>query len=200
VIALWMGYLLRAYGWRLVFGEEGVINVTLEKLGLVHHPLNFLLFNDFAVIVVLVHLSLPFAFMPIYLALERLPRDLLDASSDLGANRTRTAVNVVAPIIGNSVWAGATFAFIISFGDYFAPQLVGGPGSTMIGNIAASQFGAAVNWPFGDAIGVVMVLIVFLALVIPVLVWRLVPMLWRRLAGRRDRLAAPVMVGDTSAG
>ena len=119
VIAMWMGYLLRAYGWRLVFGDQGVINVTLEKVGLTDHPLSFLLFNDFAVIVVLVHLSLPFAFIPIYLALERLPPDLLDAASDLGANRRRSLLYVVRPIVGNSVWAGATFAFIVSFGDLF---------------------------------------------------------------------------------
>jgi ABC-type spermidine/putrescine transport system permease subunit I len=68
----------------------------------------------------------------------------------------------------------------------------------MIGNIAASQFGAAVNWPFGDAIGVVMVLIVFLALALPVLLWRLPPKVRRGLSSRRERLAAPAIVGDTS--
>jgi spermidine/putrescine transport system permease protein len=200
VMALWMGYLLRAYGWRLVFGADGVVNTILQSLGLTHHPLSFLLFNDFAVIVVLVHLSLPFAFVPIYLAFERLPRALLDASSDLGATRARTATHVVLPIVGNSIWAGATFAFIISFGDYFAPQLVGAPSSAMIGNIATSQFGAAVNWPFGDAIGVAMVAVVFFALVVPFLLYRAFSMLRRTLFQRSESQPVPVMVRDPSVG
>lgn len=172
VMALWMGYLLRVYGWRLFFGAEGVINTALTRVGLIDEPLTFLIFSDFAVVVALIHLALPFAFIPIYLAVERLPRNLLDAASDLGANRTRAAVFVVLPIIGSSIWAGATFAFIVSFGDYFTPIFLGAPNSAFIGNIAVNQFGAAINWPLGAAIGVVMVCVVLGALAVPAAIGR----------------------------
>ena len=172
VMAMWIGYLLRIYGWRLVFGAEGVVNTALGKLGLVDQPVGFLLFSDFALVVALVHLSLPFAFIPIYLALERLPPDYLDAASDLGANRRRSFLLVALPIVGNAIWAGATFAFVISFGDYFSAILVGAPDSALIGNLAASQFGTTVNWAFGAAIGVLLVIVVFAALALPPLMLR----------------------------
>lgn len=167
VMSLWIGYLLRLYGWRLFFGSHGFVNGVLQSLGLIDHPIDALIFNDFSVIVGLVHLALPFAFIPIYLAFERLPPTLLEASQDLGANRRRTAMSVVWPIVGDSIVAGATFGFIISFGDYFAPTFLGAPSSALIGNIASAQFGAAINWPLGSALGVVMVVVILLVLAVP---------------------------------
>jgi spermidine/putrescine transport system permease protein len=184
VMSLWIGYLLRIYGWRLFFGSEGVVNGALEGLGLIDEPIRPLLFTDFTVVVGLVHLALPFAFIPIYLAFERLPRELLEAGSDLGANRRRAAMFVVLPIVGNSIVAGITFGFIISFGDYFAPPFLGAPGSSLIGNIAQAQFGSALNRPLGSAIGVVMVVVIALVLILPQLAVRQAGKLARR---RRER-------------
>jgi spermidine/putrescine transport system permease protein len=183
-MSLWIGYLLRIYGWRLFFGSEGVVNGALQQLGITDEPIRALLFTDFTVVVGLVHLALPFAFIPIYLAFERLPREVLEAGSDLGANRRRTAIYVVLPIVGNSIVAGVTFAFIISFGDYFAAPFLGAPSSSLIGNIATAQFGAALNRPLGSAIAVIMIVVMALVLILPQLALRLGARLSRR---RRER-------------
>jgi spermidine/putrescine transport system permease protein len=167
VIALWLGYLLRIFGWRIALGREGIINSLLIDLGLISHPLSFLVFSRFAVILVQTHLAMPFAFIPVYAAMERLPNHLMHAAADLGGNRRRQFVHVELPLIAPGVVAGATFAFVLAFGDYFAPNLVGSPGGVTIGNIAADQFGEAFDWPLGAAIGVIMIATVIVAIGIP---------------------------------
>jgi spermidine/putrescine transport system permease protein len=169
VIALWLGYLLRIFGWRIVLGREGVINGVLQEIGVISHPLSFLVFSRFAVILTQTHLAMPFAFIPIYAAMERLPRATMQAAGDLYASRTRAFIHVELPLISAGVITGATFAFVLAFGDYFAPVLVGAPASVTIGNIAADQFGAAFNWPLGAVIGVVMTLTVLLVMTVPAL-------------------------------
>ncbi|MCK9906834.1 ABC transporter permease subunit, partial [Frankia sp. Cpl3] len=99
--------------------------------------------------------------MPIYTALEQIPRNLLEASKDLGASRWRTFANVVFPLSLPGVIAGATFALVLSMGDFLAPSLLGGPGSsTMIANIVQQQFGTSNNWPYGSAIGIIILVLV----------------------------------------
>lgn len=197
VMSLWIGYLLRVYGWRLFFGSEGVVNGALERLGIIDEPIRALLFTDFTVVVGLVHLALPFAFIPIYLAFERLPREVLEAGSDLGANRRRAAAFVVAPIVGNAVLAGASFGFIISFGDYFAAPFLGAPSSSLIGNIATAQFGSALNRPLGSAIGVIMVVVIALVLIVPQLLLGAASRVSRR-RRERERDAALGAIGLTA--
>jgi spermidine/putrescine transport system permease protein len=167
VIALWLGYLLRIFGWRIALGREGIINSLLIDLGLISHPLSFLVFSRFAVILTQTHLAMPFAFIPIYAAMERLPTHLIQAAADLGGNRRRQFLHVELPLIAPGVIAGGTFAFVLAFGDYFAPALVGSPGGVTIGNIAADQFGEAFAWPLGAAIGVVMIATVLIVVAVP---------------------------------
>ncbi len=178
VIALWLGYLLRIFGWRIVLGNDGVVNGFLQEVGVIKGPLSFLVFSRFAVIVTQTHLSMPFAFIPIYAAMERLSPATMQAASDLYANRTRAFLHVELPLVSAGVITGATFAFVLAFGDYFAPILVGAPSNVTIGNVAADQFGAAFNWPLGAAIGVVMTVTVLVVMAIPALLGllrRLVP-------------------------
>lgn len=167
VIALWMGYLLRIFGWRIALGHDGVINSVLLSLGLVHHPLSFLIFSRFAVVLAQTHLAMPFAFIPIYVAIERVAPATMQAASDLYANRTRALLHVELPLMSTGLITGATFAFVIAFGDYFAPDLVGAPSNVAIGNVAADQFSQAFDWPLGAALGVVMTITVLLVMVIP---------------------------------
>jgi spermidine/putrescine transport system permease protein len=167
VIALWLGYLLRIFGWRIALGREGIINSLLIEAGIIHHPLSFLVFSRFSVILAQTHLAMPFAFIPVYAAMERLPTHLMQAAADLGGNRRRQFIHVELPIVAPGVIAGATFAFVLAFGDYLAPSLVGSPGGVTIGNIAADQFGEAFAWPLGAAIGVVMIATVLVAIGIP---------------------------------
>ena len=160
IIPLWVSYLVRAYAWKTILGTDGVLNTSLQYLHLTSHPLQFLLYSPFAVVLTLTHIYTPFAFLPIYAALEHIPRNLVEASHDLGASRFQTFWRLIFPLSIPGVLAGATFAFVLSFGDFLAPQLLGGPSGIMISNIVVSLFGASYQWPLGAAISFCMLAVV----------------------------------------
>jgi spermidine/putrescine transport system permease protein len=160
IIPLWVSYLVRAYAWKTILGSEGVLNTLLQYVHLTHHPLEFLLYSPFAVVLTLTHIYTPFTFLPIYAALEHVPRNLVEASNDLGASPRQTFWRVIFPLSIPGVLAGATFAFVLSLGDFLAPALLGGPSGIMISNIVVSLFGAAYNWPLGAAISLCMLALV----------------------------------------
>jgi spermidine/putrescine transport system permease protein len=160
IIPLWVSYLVRAYAWKTILGSDGVLNKILEFSGLVQHPVGFLLYSPFAVIVTLTHIYTPFAFLPIYAAMAHIPRPLLEASSDLGASPVRSFWTVVFPLAVPGALAGATFAFVLSLGDFLSPLLIGGSSGIMISNVVVSLFGAAYDWPLGAALSFVMLALV----------------------------------------
>lgn len=160
IVPLWVSYLVRAYAWKTILGSDGVLNTLLTYGRLLPHPAGFLLYSPFAVVLTLTHIYTPFVFLPVYASLEHIPRPLIEASQDLGASSTRTFWAVVFPLALPGVIAGATFAFVLSLGDFLAPLLVGGPTGIMISNIVVSLFGAAYNWPLGAAISACMLLLV----------------------------------------
>lgn len=197
VVALWLGYLLRVFGWRVLFGANGVLNTFLIDIGLVDEPLSFLIFSRFAIVLTQTQLAMPFAFIPIYAALERVQPSLLDAAGDLGARRWRQLVHVELPLIAPAVMIGATFAFILAFGDYFATSFVGPPSATQtIGNQVADNFRASINWPMGAALGTVMMATILLVLSLPAIVGRLTG----RLRTRRDHRDAAAGGNDIEGG
>src|ERR1700726_5225238 len=160
IIPLWVSYLVRAYAWKTILGTDGVLNTSLQYLHLTSHPLQFLLYSPFAVVLTLTHIYTPFTFLPIYAAMEHIPRNLVEASHDLGASRMQTFWRVILPLSIPGVLAGGTFAFVLSFGDFLAPLLLGGPSGIMISNIVGSFFGAAYKWPLGAAISFCMLALV----------------------------------------
>jgi spermidine/putrescine transport system permease protein len=160
IIPLWVSYLVRGYAWKTILGSDGVLNGLLQYLHLTTHPVEFFLYSPFAVILTLTHIYTPFTFLPIYAALEHVPRNLVEASSDLGASPVKTFWKVIFPLSLPGVLAGATFAFVLTLGDFLAPLLVGGPSGIMISNIVVSLFGAAYNWPLGAAISLCMLVLV----------------------------------------
>jgi spermidine/putrescine transport system permease protein len=159
IVPLWVSYLVRGYAWKTILGSDGVLNGFLQYLHLTHQPVSFFLYSPFAVVLMLTHIYTPFVFLPIYAALEHIPRPLVEASEDLGANRRATFLRVILPLSIPGLLAGATFALVLSLGDFLAPLLVGGPSATMIANIVQSLFGAAYDWPLGAAISVCILLI-----------------------------------------
>ena len=160
IIPLWVSYLVRAYAWKTILGSDGVLNTLLQYTHLSSHPLGFLLYSPFAVVLTLTHIYTPFTFLPIYASLEHIPRNLIEASHDLGASPWHTFRTVILPLSIPGVLAGATFAFVLSLGDFLAPLLLGGPSGIMISNIVVSLFGAAYNWPLGAAVSFCMLAIV----------------------------------------
>ena len=163
IIPLWVSYLVRAYAWKTILGTDGVLNTLLQFLHITQHPVDSLLYSPFAVVLTLTHIYTPFVVLPIYAAMEQIPRNLVEASHDLGASTVQTFWRVIFPLSAPGMIAGATFAFVLSLGDFLAPQLLGGPSGIMISNIVVSLFGAAFNWPLGAAISFcILVLVVSL--------------------------------------
>jgi spermidine/putrescine transport system permease protein len=160
IVPLWVSYLVRGYAWKTILGSEGVLNGFLQYLHLTQEPVAFLLYSPFAVVLVLTHIYTPFVFLPIYAALEHIPRPLVEASQDLGASSAQTFLRVILPLSIPGLLAGATFAFVLSLGDFLAPLLVGGASGTMIANVVQSLFGAAYNWPLGAAISVCILILI----------------------------------------
>ena len=164
IVPLWVSYLVRGYAWKTILGSEGVFNGFLQYFHITHEPVAFLLYSPFAVVLMLTHIYTPFIFLPIYAALEHIPRPLVEASHDLGAGSAQTFFRVILPLSLPGLLAGATFAFVLSLGDFLAPLLVGGPSGTMIANIVQSLFGAAYDWPLGAAISACILLFTILLL------------------------------------
>jgi spermidine/putrescine transport system permease protein len=160
IIPLWVSYLVRAYAWKTILGTDGVLNTLLQFFHITQHPVDSLLYSPFAVVLTLTHIYTPFVVLPIYAAMEHIPRNLVEASHDLGASPMQTFWRVIFPLSAPGMIAGTTFAFVLSLGDFLAPQLLGGPSGIMISNIVVSLFGAAYNWPLGAAISFCILLLV----------------------------------------
>jgi spermidine/putrescine transport system permease protein len=154
IVPLWVSYLVRGYAWKTILGSDGVLNAFLQYLHITGAPVSFFLYSPFAVILTLTHIYTPFVFLPLYAALEHIPRSLIEASHDLGASPRATFFRVILPLSTPGLLAGATFAFVLTLGDFLGPMLVGGPSSIMIANIVQSLFGTAYDWPLGAAIAV----------------------------------------------
>ncbi|HYA64511.1 MAG TPA: ABC transporter permease [Candidatus Sulfotelmatobacter sp.] len=154
IVPLWVSYLVRGYAWKTILGSDGVLNGFLQYLHITREPISFFLYSPFAVILMLTHIYTPFVFLPLYASLEHIPRNLIEASHDLGASPRATFFRVILPLSLPGLLAGATFAFVLTLGDFLGPLLVGGPSSIMIANIVQSLFGTAYDWPLGAAISI----------------------------------------------
>ncbi len=166
IVPLWASYLLRAYAWKVILGQNGLFASVLDQVGLQDTFLSNLLYSQAAVVITMTHIFTPFMILTIYAVLERMPASLIEASKDLGVGRVKTFMTLVIPLSLPGVIAGATFTMGLSTGDFVAPQLVGGPNDVMIANQVFSQFGATNNWPLGSAIA--FVLLGFVAILVAI--------------------------------
>ena len=160
IIPLWVSYLLRAYTWKTILGTEGILNSFLMWIGIIDEPISLFLYNQFAMVITMAYIFTPYMVMPLFASLEKIPRNLIEASKDLGVSRMGTFLRITLPLSVPGILAGFTFTFCLSFGDFISPQLVGGPYSNMISNVVATQFGIAMNWPLGSALSMIMLFIV----------------------------------------
>ena len=163
LLPLWASYLARVYSWILILNHNGLLNWSLQSIGL--PPAN-IGYTNIAMWVVFSYIWLPFMIIPVYAALERVPESLIEAAADLGARRLRAVRDVVLPLALPGVVAGSIFTFSLTLGDYITPILVGGAGSTFIGNVVYSNVGIANNIPFAAALATVPVAIMAVYLLI----------------------------------
>jgi len=178
MLPFWTNLLIRTYALIAVLRTEGYVNFTLEWLwnnaswfmtlvGL--QPLGEfqpaqLLYNNFAVVVGLVYVHLPFMVLPLYAALDRLDKSLIEASLDLGAGHFRTLFLIVVPLALPGIISGIIITFVPALGAYLTPDLLGGPDSQMIANVIERQFKKANDWPFGAALSFLLMYATFAAI------------------------------------
>ena len=157
----WTSYLARVYAWQLILSHRGALNWTLNQLQL---PGVQLAYTNWAMWIVFCYIWLPFMITPMYVAMERIPESYLEASADLGAAGRRTLRKVIVPLALPGIVAGSIFTFALTLGDYITPLLVGGAGSTFIGNVVYNNVGIAGNLPFAAAFALVPVAVMALYL------------------------------------
>ena len=131
MLPLWVSYLVRVYSWRLILNPDGALNWALNRLGL---PDQNIAYTNWAMWLVFTYIWFPFMVLPVYAALERVPYSYVEASADLGGRGLTTLRRVILPLAVPGLAAGSIFTFSLTLGDYIAPSLVGGPGSSLIGN------------------------------------------------------------------
>jgi len=156
-------YLLRVLAWKVILGNQGVINSFLFSTGLrsPDHPISQLLYSRFAVMLVLAYIWLPFVALPIFVSLESLDRGLLEAASDLGASRRWAFLRVTLPLSLPGIFAGFLFVFIPTLGEFMTPSLVGGASGYLYGNQIVDLFGAGFpDWETGSVLSIFLLVVV----------------------------------------
>ncbi|QLG63382.1 ABC transporter permease [Halorarum salinum] len=163
ILPFWTSYIIRMYAWINILQSDGVLDSTLNAVGL---PALGLLYSGPAVLIGFTYVWLPLAVLPFYASLTNMDPDLIEASKDLGAGPVRTFASVTLPTTINGVVTGVVLVFIPTFGSFITPRLLGGTNNIMIGMVIENQFKSAFNWPFGAAIGMVISVVVVALLVL----------------------------------
>jgi spermidine/putrescine transport system permease protein len=173
IIPFWTNFLIRVFAWMNILGNNGFLNELLLRFGFIKDYIPFL-YNQRAVIVVLVYMYLPYAILPLFSTIDKFDFSLLEASRDLGANKFVSIVKVLLPNIRGGFFTAVLFTFIPIFGAYAVPMLVGGKDSYMLGQRIADFLKGERNWPRAAAISMVLTLITT------------VGVLWMMLVQKRD--------------
>jgi spermidine/putrescine transport system permease protein len=155
-------YLLRVLAWKVILGDGGVINSFLFSVHLrsPDHPVAWLLYSQFSVMLVLAYVWVPFVALPIFVSLDNLDRSLLEAASDLGAGRWRTFWRVTFPLSVPGVVAAFVFVFVPTIGEFVTPLLVGGPSGYMYGNAVQDLFTKGTDWQTGSVLAMFLLIVV----------------------------------------
>ncbi|MBN2860323.1 MAG: ABC transporter permease [Sphaerochaetaceae bacterium] len=158
IVPFWTNSLIRIYAWIAILSSRGFANELLKQLHIIEESLS-LIYNQGAVITVLVYMYIPFAILPLFTTIDSFDFQLLEAARDLGASRFTSITRVLLPNIRSGIITSGVFTFIPIFGAYTVPLLVGGKDSYMIGNIIVDQVTKTRNWPLASAISLIITLV-----------------------------------------
>ena len=164
-LPFFVSLVVRLFAWVLILRPTGFLNSSLLGLGLIEEPFD-IIFTETAVLIGMAYILLPFMFLPVYASVEKLDRSLVEVSSDLGASSFQTFCRVTIPLTLPGIAAGSVLVFIPSLGNFIVPDLLGGAKVLMIGNLIEQQFLSARNWPFGAALSVMIMVVMFLLVLI----------------------------------
>ena len=151
MVPLWTSILVRSYAWIVILQRNGILNSLLTQTGLIEHPLR-LIYTEFAVMLAMTHVLMPFMILPIFSSLRAIPQELPRAALNLGASRWTVFFRVILPLSLPGVFAGALMTFILALGFYVTPALVGGPSTLMMATLIGQQTTQLLNWPFAGAL------------------------------------------------
>lgn len=165
MIPFWTNELVIVYSFVILLNSSGIVNTVLMDLGIIKESLN-MLYNNFAVVVGMVYMLLPFAVLPMYSSIEKLDKNLIEASKDLGAGPVKTFFRVVLPLTAPGIFAAVILVFIPTIGYYQITDMLGGGTQMMVGNLINNQFSLSRNWPFGAALSMVLAVLILIMLFI----------------------------------
>ena len=164
MIPFWTNFLVRTYAWIFILRTEGLMNTVLLHLGLVAEPIE-ILYTNTAVLIGLVYGYLPFMVLPLYAAMERLDRSLVEAAADLYAPGWSRFWRVILPLTKPGVIAGCLLVFVPAVGAFITPDLLGGARTMMVGNLIQHEYLVVRDWPFGSAVSFVLMAVVLLGVI-----------------------------------
>lgn len=161
IVPMWMNFLLRTYAWLPILGKNGIINNFLAFIGVGRTNL---LYNDFAVLLGMIYNFLPFMVLPIYTVLTKMDKDLINAASDLGANRVKVFTKIIFPLSMPGVISGITMVFMPAVSTFVISRLLGGGQYMLLGNLIEQQYTTMGDWNFGSAIAIFMMIIILISM------------------------------------
>ena len=165
IVPFWTNSLIRTYGLKLLLGTRGVLNNFLMYIDVIEKPFR-IMYSEYAVMIGLVYILLPFMVLPLYSAIEKLDHNYIEASQDLGANKIQTFLRVTLPLTMPGIIAGSVLVLLPSLGMFYVADLLGGAKNLLIGNVIKSQVLNARDWPFGSATSIALTLVMALMLYI----------------------------------
>ena len=176
ILPFWTNSLIRTYAWIILLRSEGIINTYLINFHIIKEPLK-LLYNQGAVLIGMVYTMFPFMVLPLYSTIEKLDFSYLEAAQDLGATPTKTFMKITLPLTKAGILSGCLLVFVPTLGLFFIPDLMGGSKITLISNLIKNQFLSSRNWPFGSAISIIIMLLMFVIM-----------NLFTKLGGSKDKM------------
>lgn len=162
IIPFWTNFLIRIYAWIAILGSNGLVNNFLQSTGLTSSPVPFL-YNSYAIVLVIVYTTIPFAIFPLYSTIEKFDFSLIEAAMDLGASKTKALWEIMIPNIRTGITTAVLFTFIPTFGNFAVPKLVGDTSSWMLGNLIERELNITRNWPLASSMSVVLTSMTMLA-------------------------------------
>ncbi len=150
IVPFWTNSLIRTYGLKIFLGTRGLLNEGLLTLGLIDKPLR-IMYTEYAVMIGLVYILLPFMILPLYSSIEKLDNSYLEAAKDLGASKFQSFVKVILPLTTPGIIAGCLLVLLPALGMFYVSDLLGGAKNLLIGNVIKSQILNVRDWPFGSA-------------------------------------------------
>jgi len=158
MLPFWTSYLIRTYAWMIILRDNGVANSVLMGLGIIGDPIPFLN-TDFSVILGMTYGFLPFAILPLFVSIDRLDDNLVQASRDLYASSRGAFLHVILPLTMPGIVAAAVLTFIPAMGDYVTPDLLGGAQTSTIAKVVQVLFTSGRDWPYGSALGFILMIV-----------------------------------------